>query len=104
MYHGQESHFYGREGKGPGAYAHNYNTISQSASKHSLNPSSIGSRGDRGLLSLKKTDAPGPLSYIADSIRFKKNNGFASIPLATRDIHFGKYNSIHKALVEKGIV
>jgi hypothetical protein len=55
-------------------------------------------------LTLKKNDAPGPLSYLADAIRFKKSNGTAAMPLATRDIHFAKYNSVHKALVERGIV
>ena len=102
QYHGQESHYYGREGKGPGAYEFNNDSISQTASKRFLNP--IGSRGDRGLLTLKKSDLPGPVSYLADSIRFKKNNGMAVMPQATRDIHFAKYNSVHKALVERGIV
>ena len=69
-----------------------------------MNPRGIGSRGDRGLLTLKKNDAPGPLSYLADAIRFKKSNGTAAMPLATRDIHFAKYNSLHKALVERGLV
>ena len=69
-----------------------------------MNPRTIGSKGDRGLLVLKKNDAPGPLTYLADSIKFKKNNGVAAISLATRDIHFAKYNSLHKALVERGIV
>lgn len=69
-----------------------------------MNPGPIGSRGDRGLLTLKKTNDPSPLSYIADPIRFKKKNGMAVMPLATRDIHFAKYNSVHKALIERGIV
>lgn len=102
QYHGQEAHYYGREGKGPGAYEYNNDTISQSASRYSINP--IGSKGDRGLLTIKKTNAPGPLSYLADPIRFKKNNGKAVMPYATRDIHFAKYSSVHNALVERGIV
>ena len=33
IYHGQESHFYGREGKGPGAYENFQDTISMTASR-----------------------------------------------------------------------
>ncbi|TNV81342.1 hypothetical protein FGO68_gene13908 [Halteria grandinella] len=102
IYRGQEKHLHGREGKGPGAYETNHDTIAQSASRRSL--MSGLSKGDRGLLTIKKDDRPSPMSYYADLITIRKKQGNAIMPTATRDIHFAKYNSVHKALIEKGIV
>lgn len=88
IYRGQEKHLYGREGKGPGAYQSNHDTIALTASRRSLF-SGI-SKGDRGLLTLKKDNKPGPMSYINDMISIRKNHGNAIIPTASRDIHFAR--------------
>jgi hypothetical protein len=102
IYKGQEKHLFGREGKGPGAYETNHDTIAISASRRSV-ISGI-SKGDRGLLTLKKVDDPSPNSYYAELLTVRKKCGNAIIPTASRDIHFSKYNSVHHALVERGIV
>jgi hypothetical protein len=88
IYRGQEKHLYGREGKGPGAYESNHDTIAITASRRSL--LSGLSKGDRGLLTLKKDNKPGPSSYYADLLSTRKKNGTAIMPSATRDIHFAK--------------
>lgn len=101
QYHGAESHFYGREGLGPGAYYNNYDTITNSNMKSSLMYSLP--KDDRGLLRLKQDQTPGPLTYKAEGIDLKKRNGSVAMPKASRDIHFAKYNSLHQTLVEKGL-
>lgn len=91
IYKGQEKHILGREGQGPGAYEVNHDSIAASASRRSQYTNGIGvSQGDRGLLTLKMVDSPGPHSYNQDTIPLKKNRGFAIMPQATRDIDFAK--------------
>eukprot|EP00349_Pseudokeronopsis_sp_Brazil_P002129 CAMPEP_0202964178 /NCGR_PEP_ID=MMETSP1396-20130829/8259_1 /ASSEMBLY_ACC=CAM_ASM_000872 /TAXON_ID= /ORGANISM="Pseudokeronopsis sp., Strain Brazil" /LENGTH=249 /DNA_ID=CAMNT_0049686081 /DNA_START=394 /DNA_END=1143 /DNA_ORIENTATION=- len=105
FFRGAASHFLGREGKGPGAYYNSGNndltflstTRSRSQLKYSV------PKGDRGLLTMTKNDKPGPASYWADFSKLMKQNGNFSIGKQTRDYHFSKYNSIHAALVEKGL-
>jgi len=55
------------------------------------------------LLNFKGRNAPGPGSYETDVIKLKQSRGSVAFAKAHRDLHFGKYNSIHAALVERGI-
>ncbi|CDW87071.1 UNKNOWN [Stylonychia lemnae] len=101
QYHGAEAHFYGREGLGPGAYYNDHDKVTnlnmKSSQMYSL------PKGDRGLLRVRKENSPGPQTYNADQITFKKRYGSIAMPQASRDFHFAKYNSLHQTLVQKGI-
>ena len=63
-YKGQEQHFYGREGKGPGAYIPMdfvHLSLTKKASQYSV------PKNDRGLLTKKFKGIPGPGNYENDS-------------------------------------
>ena len=62
---------------------------------------------DRGLLTLKKDNAPNPFSYtnstdIYGKIIAKKDGQF-SMPRSERKFNFAKFNSLHNVLVQKGL-
>ena len=65
-YKGQEQHFYGREGKGPGAYLNQdfrLTSLVKSPSNFSV------PKSDRGLLKFntRKLSLPGPAQYNGDT-------------------------------------
>ena len=95
--------FYGREGKGPGAYLKQEfvaTSPTRVASKYSV------PQNDRGLLSPKrKTPLPGPANYETDksAIKLRKYDGACKMGNASRDISFSKYGAVHSHLIEKGL-
>ncbi len=94
--------FYGREGKGPGAYMPTrFVALSPTkiASKYSV------PKNDRGLLKPKIRKHPGPAEYETDmsAIRLRKYDGACKMGNASRDISFSKYGAVHSHLIEKGL-
>ena len=86
-YHGQESHYYGRLGKGPGAYFNQdqLDKVAQKSHQYSV------PKNDRGLLNPRKSALPGPLSYENDTLRIKRREARGTMGKATRDIFFGQF-------------
>lgn len=88
-----EQHFYGREGKGPGAYLKQdfvHLSPTKKASQFSV------SKADRGLLSgTKRKPLPGPGNYdfMDAAIKGKLKEKQFAMPKASRDISFSKYGS-----------
>lgn len=68
LYSGQDQHFVGKLGKGPGYYQHE-NTFRSKCFERTGN-SPLG-KSDRGLLTLKKDTSPGPGSYDNNTIKLK---------------------------------
>ena len=95
--------FYGREGKGPGAYLKQEFVVTspvKNSSRYSV------PKNDRGLLSpRKKTNLPGPANYETDksAIKLRKYDGACKMGNASRDISFSKYGAVHSHLIEKGL-
>jgi hypothetical protein len=95
--------FYGREGKGPGAYLKTdfvATSPTKIASKYSM------PKNDRGLLSPKRiTAVPGPANYETDisAIKLRKYDGACKMGNASRDISFSKYGAVHSHIVAKGL-
>ena len=103
-YKGMEQSFYGREGKGPGAYLTQgfvATSPTKTASQFSV------PKSDRGLLTYnpRKISPVGPGKYAPDlaAIKFRVKDASFAMPRASRDVSFSKYGSQHKTLIKKGL-
>ena len=90
LYSGQDQHFVGRLGKGPGCYEPERAFRQKTFEKQGNSP--LG-RSDRGLLTLKKDRSPGPGSYDNNTIKLKQSDAQWSIPRRPRDNFFAKFTS-----------
>jgi hypothetical protein len=90
--HGQDFHFHGRNGAGPGSYMQT--DINMPKAYRRTGNSPMG-KGDRGLLTLKKEDSPGPCSYDNNTIKVKagSHKDRFSVPKRNRENFFAKFTS-----------
>jgi len=101
MYPGQEKHYYGKHSPGPGCYE-SADKITSLSSVRSKSQFSIPKR-DRGLLTIRKDNAPNPCSYqntvdIYNKMLLKREGAF-SMGRSERKFNFAKFNSMHSVLV-----
>ena len=99
-YQGMEKAFYLKGSPGVGSYMGNEmisHSLVNNASRWNF------PKKDRGLLRHAAQKSPGPHEYNNDSIITKTLESRFKIPMATRDIPFSKYGSLHSELVTKGL-
>lgn len=85
---GQDAHFLGKNGKGPGCY----DSTSFTLPKAYKQGNSFMGRSGRGLLESKKSTQPGPGHYNSESLANKKKEAAWSMPKKHRENLFAKFN------------
>ena len=116
IFPGQDRVLYGTHSPGPGMYnsTENLGNTLINIWLYIVNLSSIRNmsqfsipKQDRGLLTMKRDEAPNPFTYKNSSdIYIKvmgKSSSVFSMPKQERNFNFAKFNSLHMVLVKKGL-